>query len=227
MNLVYPLEKKGVKTSGFGNRKHQVEDSTIHHNGIDIGVPDGTSVISVANGEVVRSDMKDKNGYGNFIIVKHNVDGETFFSCYAHLTKRLVDVGDKVKKGEKIAESGGGQGISGGGGMSTGPHLHFEIRKSVTGGWVNPESYINGAPITKGFGGKENKKDLSDDGLAATLMSIANDYVLKPVGDVLDKSETIKLFKKMAADVEKEYEASDKGMWEQNERLKKIIKKIL
>ena len=68
---------------------------------------------------------------------------------------------------------------------------------------------------------------MSDDGLAATLMSIANDYVLKPVGDLLDKSETIKLFKKMAADVEKEYEASDKGMWEQNERLKKIIKKIL
>jgi murein DD-endopeptidase MepM/ murein hydrolase activator NlpD len=165
MNLVYPLEKKGVKTSGFGNREHPVKGDTIHHNGIDIGVPDGTSVISVTNGEVVRSDMKDKNGYGNFIIVKHNVDGETFFSCYAHLTKRLVDVGDKVKKGEKIAESGGGQGISGGGGMSTGPHLHFEIRKSVTGGWTNPEPYISGTPITKGFGGKENKKDLSDDGL--------------------------------------------------------------
>ena len=150
MKLVYPLSKKGTKTSGFGPRWGK------HHNGIDIAIPDGSDVISVADGEVVRSDMRNKRGYGNFIIIKHNVDGENFYSAYAHLTQRLVDVGDKVKQGQKIAESGGGQGLEGGGGKSTGPHLHFEIRKSESGNWVNPEKYLSGAEIVSGeIGNKE------------------------------------------------------------------------
>lgn len=151
MKLVYPLSIKGSKTSGFGPRWGK------HHNGIDIGVPDGTDVISVADGEVVRSDMQNKRGYGNFIIIKHNVDGENFYSAYAHLTQRLVDVGDKVKQGQKIAESGGGQGLKGGAGKSTGPHLHFEIRKSESGDWVNPEKYLSGAEIVKGEVGDKEK----------------------------------------------------------------------
>ena len=144
MNLIYPLSTKGSKTSGFGPR------NGAHHNGIDIGVPDGTGVNSVADGEVVRADMKNYYGYGNFIIIKHDLDGETFYSAYAHLTKMLVSVGDKVKQGDQIALSGGGQGLAGGGGKSTGPHLHFEIRKSKNGNWVNPESYISGKEIVKG-----------------------------------------------------------------------------
>ena len=144
MNLIYPLSKKGSKTSGFGPRNGRP------HNGIDIGVPDGTGVNSVADGEVVRADMRDYKGYGNFIIIKHDLDGETFYSAYAHLTKMLVSVGNKVKQGEQIALSGGGQGLAGGAGLSTGPHLHFEIRKSQNGNWVNPESYISGKEIVKG-----------------------------------------------------------------------------
>ena len=156
MKLVYPLSKKGTKTSGYGYRTHPIKGGKKHHNGIDISIPDGSDVISVADGEVVRSDMRNKRGYGNFIIIKHNVDGENFYSAYAHLTQRLVDVGDKVKQGQKIAESGGGQGLEGGGGLSTGPHLHFEIRKSETGDWVNPEKYLSGAEIVKGeIGDKE------------------------------------------------------------------------
>ena len=150
MKLVYPLSKKGTKTSGYGYRTHPIKGGKKHHNGIDISIPDGSDVISVADGEVVRSDMRNKSGYGNLIIIKHNVDGENFYSAYAHLTQRLVDAGDKVKQGQKIAESGGGQGLEGGGGLSTGPHLHFEIRKSETGDWVNPEKYLSGAEIVKG-----------------------------------------------------------------------------
>ena len=150
MNLIYPLSKKGSKTSGFGPRNGRP------HNGIDIGVPDGTGVNSVADGEVVRADMRDYKGYGNFIIIKHDLDGETFYSAYAHLTKMLVSVGNKVKQGEQIALSGGGQGLAGGAGLSTGPHLHFEIRKSESGNWVNPEKYLSGAEIVKGeIGDKE------------------------------------------------------------------------
>ena len=100
MNLIYPLSIKGRKTSGFGPRWGK------NHNGIDIGVPDGTGVNSVADGEVVRADMKDYEGYGNFIIIKHDLDGETFYSAYAHLTKMLVSVGNKVKQGDRIALSG-------------------------------------------------------------------------------------------------------------------------
>lgn len=147
MTLNYPLPSKGTKTSGYGYRTHPVKGKKTHHNGIDIGIPDGTDVYSVADGEVVRSDMKDLNGYGNFIIIKHSEDGETFYSAYAHLTKRLVEVGDKVTKGENIAKSGGGQGVTEGGGLSTGPHLHFEIRKSLNGDWVNPETYLNNSEI--------------------------------------------------------------------------------
>lgn len=156
MKLVYPLSKKGTKTSGYGYRTHPIKGGKKHHNGIDISIPDGSDVISVADGEVVRSDMRNKSGYGNLIIIKHNVDGENFYSAYAHLTQRLVDAGDKVKQGQKIAESGGGQGLEGGGGLSTGPHLHFEIRKSETGDWVNPDKYLSGAEIVSGeIGNKE------------------------------------------------------------------------
>ena len=157
MKLTYPLSIKGTKTSGYGYRTHPIKGTQGHHNGVDIGVPDGTDVFSVADGEVVRSDMKDRKGYGNLIIIKHSEDGETFYSAYAHLTERLVDVGDKVGQGDKIAESGGGQGLDNGGGLSTGPHLHFEIRKSIDGDWVNPEPYISGSEIVKGDFDKEDE----------------------------------------------------------------------
>jgi murein DD-endopeptidase MepM/ murein hydrolase activator NlpD len=147
---IYPLSIKGTKSSGYGWRNHPIKRKRKHHNGIDIAVPDGTGVNSVADGEVVRADMRDYEGYGNFIIVKHDLDGETFYSAYAHLTKMLVSVGNKVKQGQQIALSGGGQGLAKGGGMSTGPHLHFEIRKTKTGGWVDPEPYLSGGGIVDG-----------------------------------------------------------------------------
>ena len=171
MKLIYPLEIKGKKTSGFGYRVHPIKKTRTHHNGIDLGVDDGTVVNSVAEGEVVRSDMRNYRGYGNFIIIKHDIDGETFYSAYAHLTKRLVDVGDKVKQGEKIALSGGGQGLAGGGGLSTGPHLHFEIRKSMNGDWVNPEPYINGGEIIKGDLKPESKEKEKEKPLSSLVVT--------------------------------------------------------
>jgi murein DD-endopeptidase MepM/ murein hydrolase activator NlpD len=174
MKLTYPLSSKGTKTSGYGYRTHPVKGTRTHHNGVDIGVPDGTEVYSVADGEVVRSDMRDRNGYGNFIIIKHSEDGETFYSAYAHLTKRLVEVGDEVNQGDKIALSGGGQGVAGGGGLSTGPHLHFEIRKSKDGDWVNPEPYISGSEIVKGdiSSDSEEKKSIKIEDLVVTYDSL-------------------------------------------------------
>jgi murein DD-endopeptidase MepM/ murein hydrolase activator NlpD len=152
--LSYPLGKKGVKTSNYGPRWGR------NHNGVDIGVPDGTDVLAVADGVVARSDMRDKNGYGNFICIEHDdIGGKTKFSCYAHLTKRLKEVGDEVTQGEIIAKSGGGQGKSGGAGSSTGPHLHFEIRNSLSGDFEDPWPYITGAAIVTSTGESDGKID--------------------------------------------------------------------
>ena len=226
MNLIYPLEKKGTKTSGFGNRIHPVKKKKIHHNGIDIGIPNGTSVRSVADGEVVRSDMRDKNGYGNFIIIKHNLDGKTKYSCYAHLTKRLVDVGDKVVQGEEIAKSGGGQGLSQGGGMTTGPHLHFEIRNKITGDWEDPEKYIGSAQISKGK--TDKKQDTEDDNEIENLIT----KITKGTSSGIDKLK--KLFKDIGLSEEEEKHFTKIVLSEQDEttkhnisRIKDIMKKVI
>lgn len=148
MNTVYPLEKKGVITSDYGPRDGG------QHRGIDIGVPSGTKVKSIYDGDVVRSDMIDKDGYGNFILVKHEIDGETLYSGYAHLTKRNVNEGDKVKKGQNIGLSGGSQGKENGAGNSKKDHLHFEIRKTKDGNWINPENFLGAGIASSTFEGE-------------------------------------------------------------------------
>jgi hypothetical protein len=221
MILSYPLPTKGTKTSGFGYRTHPVKGGKTHHNGIDIGVPDGTEVRSVADGEVVRSDMKDRKGYGNFIIIKHSEGGETFYSAYAHLTKRMVDVGDKVKKGEQIALSGGGQGLDGGGGLSTGPHLHFEIRKTKDGDWVNPEPYLNNGEIAKDT---DMEVDVKKDG------DLTKDLNLTNLSDEKIKELLASLMKipELGAKIRKERGLDENDQLnEEIDKMKNLIKKIL
>ncbi len=199
MNVSYPLEKKGTITSGFGPRGGR------NHNGIDIGVPDGTSVKSIGDGKVVRSDMTDYGGYGNFIIVEHNIDGQKLYSAYAHLTKRLVNVGNTVKKGQEIGKSGGGQGLAGGSGSSSGPHLHFEIRKTISGGWVNPAPYLTGEILLTSPTNNDADvdTDTDDNGLFGNV-----DW--KKMG-----GEALNFFKNLKGDIEKKYQTSNKEMWEE------------
>lgn len=136
VSTVYPLEKKYPVNRDFGMDFHPIHKKYKMHQGVDVACPTGTKVRSIANGEVVRSDMNDSKGYGNFIVVKHNINGEVLYSAYAHLSKRNVNVGDKVKKGDII-------GISGATGGVTGPHLHFEIRKSLGGDQIQPIEFLN------------------------------------------------------------------------------------
>ncbi len=113
----------GYVTSGFGwrwGRKHQ---------GIDIGVPTGTPVKAADGGVVVFSGTK--GGYGKCVIIDHGANLKTL---YAHNSKLHVRKGDKVFKGQVIADSGNT-------GRSTGPHLHFEIRKNNVP--VNPTKYLS------------------------------------------------------------------------------------
>ena len=155
MNLEFPLEKKFPLGSGFGPRGALAGGKIKAHNhkGQDIAAPTGTKVKSVADGVVVRSTPPEQSGgYGNFIIVKHT----DFYSAYGHLSKREVNKGDTVKKGQLI-------GLVGSTGMSTGPHLHFEIRKSENGQQVDPKPYLTGSEINSTILGKTDGGTKTDD----------------------------------------------------------------
>jgi len=114
---VYP--GNGRVTSSFGWRIHPVKKTRKFHTGIDISVPSGTTMYAIGDGIVVSSETQ--RGYGNTILVMHNINGKVYYSRYAHLSKR-APVGTKVERGKPIAGT-----KSGNTGMSTGAHLHFEV----------------------------------------------------------------------------------------------------
>ena len=117
-------------TSQYGNRNHPILKKKKMHTGIDIAVPSGTSVIAANAGKVIYSGYN--GGYGNTVIIDH---GGKISTLYAHNSKLLVKVGDKVEKGKVISKSGST-------GLSTGPHLHFEVREN--GQHVDPMKYLTG-----------------------------------------------------------------------------------
>jgi len=118
----------GRVSSGFGVRRHPVFGGRRMHNGIDIAARHGTNVFAADSGSVIISTYG--GGYGNYIVVSHG-NGTT--TLYAHLSSRKVSVGTAVKKGQVI-------GLIGSTGVSTGPHLHFEV--SVSGKRINPLSKL-------------------------------------------------------------------------------------
>lgn len=123
----------GVKmiTSNYGPRNCPYHGRETH-SGIDIGAATGTKVVAAAAGTIV---MSGNNGdYGNCIIVNH---GKSIWTLYAHCSSLLVKNGDKVKEKQAIAKVGST-------GNSTGPHLHFEVRKgaNTTESHTNPWSYV-------------------------------------------------------------------------------------
>lgn len=115
---------KGVLTTGFGYSRYVNDKLTNRHSGLDIAAPIGTPIYASNNGIVVYSDYL--NVTGHTIIIDH---GGNIFTGYAHMNKRIVKKGDKVKKGESI-------GTVGNSGFSTGPHLHFTLSIGTT--FVNP-----------------------------------------------------------------------------------------
>jgi murein DD-endopeptidase MepM/ murein hydrolase activator NlpD len=106
-------------TSGFGMRFHPVLGYTRMHKGIDFGVPIGTPVMSAGAGTVAF--MGWENGYGRFVVVNH---GNGYSTAYGHLSRFApgMHLGSHVGQAQVIAYSGNT-------GMTTGPHLHYEIRQ--------------------------------------------------------------------------------------------------
>ena len=129
--FIKPVE--GKITSDFGYRTAPTSGATSNHSGIDIAVPIGTPVKSMADGTVVAANG-GMRGYGNGVFIDHGyINGKHVVSEYGHLNSFDVKVGDKVKQGQVIAKSGNT-------GVSTGPHLHITVRENKTP--VDPKKYI-------------------------------------------------------------------------------------
>ena len=134
ITFVNPLERGSYKVSStYGERKHPITGEIYFHRAVDLAAPKGTPVQAAAAGTatVVVADAKQGNNMGKYIEVQHQ---NGFKTRYTQLSDVAVEEGQMVTRGEKIGEVGSS-------GLSTGPHLHFEIWKD--GEHVNPADYID------------------------------------------------------------------------------------
>ncbi|NOC44345.1 DUF5930 domain-containing protein [Ruegeria sp. HKCCD7559] len=118
-------------TSGYGSRRDPKTGGRRMHNGVDFAGPQGTDIFATADGVVTHAGWQ--SGFGRLVKIKHAFGIETL---YAHNTKINVKVGQRVSRGDHIADMGST-------GRSTGTHLHYEVR--VNGKPVNPMTYIKAA----------------------------------------------------------------------------------
>ncbi len=127
---IKPISNKELTRFGspFGMRMHPIKHRLIMHTGIDLTAPTGTPIHAPGDGIVVRAEHS-RGGYGNSIRIDH---GFGYMTLYGHCSKILVRPGQKVKRGDII-------GLVGSTGLSTAPHLHYEVR--INGKWVNPVNF--------------------------------------------------------------------------------------
>ena len=140
MDLIWPVETRSI-SSAWGprmrskiirvknhNKKKRVRYRS-SHKGVDLNAPTGTCVFAAMDGQVIAVGRQRQ--YGNFVTIDH---GNGVATHYGHHRTNLVEVGDVVRRGQKIAEVGRT-------GNATGPHLHFELR--VDGSQRNPLPFMN------------------------------------------------------------------------------------
>lgn len=125
------LPINGWISSGFGYRRHPYYGTYKLHAGVDIVADPGTPVRAPANGLVIFSGLR--SGYGKVVVIDHGYGIRTLF---AHNSKLFINAGSAVKRGQLISEVGST-------GRSTGPHLHYEVRKN--GVPVNPVTFFSSA----------------------------------------------------------------------------------
>ena len=169
--MVYPLSGNPQITSQFGKIRHltfnngqQSPSYGKPHGGVDYGVPEGTPVYAVTDG-VVEPTGYDAPGFGNYIKTSNSDGSENFFG---HLSRKLLEGGARVKAGDLV-------GYSGNSGSSTGPHLHFEVRKG--GNKLDPLAYLAGADANNLNAGSVPSSENS-----LTLRKGAGNLILQPMG---------------------------------------------
>lgn len=140
MDLIWPVETRSI-SSAWGPRMRSKVIRVKNHNkkkrvryrgshkGVDLNAPSGTSVFAAMDGQVVAVGRQRQ--YGNFVTIDH---GNGVVTHYGHHRTNLVEIGDVVRRGQKIAEVGRT-------GNATGPHLHFELR--MDGSQRNPLPFMN------------------------------------------------------------------------------------
>lgn len=130
-SMTWPCPSSHNITSPYGMRKHPILRKYKLHTGVDIGADKGASIVAANSGTVIMAHY-DNSGYGKMVVIDH---GGGITTLYAHASKICVSVGQTVKAGEVIAKVGST-------GLSTGNHLHFEVR--VNGETKNPmKGYIS------------------------------------------------------------------------------------
>ncbi len=134
-NLVWPSYCTYI-TSRQGPRTHPVTGEYKNHGGTDIGASYGSAIYAADSGTVVRSSDGWNGGWGNYVMIDH---GNGMQTLYAHMSSRAVSVGQTVSRGQTI-------GYVGSTGMSTGPHLHFEMY--VNGSRIDPQTRYPGVSFT-------------------------------------------------------------------------------
>ena len=137
--VVFPLpEGTWVATSPFGPRTHPITgELESFHTGADFAAPDGTPILAAADGQVTVAEYSEQ--WGGQVVIEHRIDGAQVATAYIHMWQHgiHVAVGDQVRAGQHIADVGSS-------GMSTGPHLHFEVRDGgTTGDYIDPAAWLN------------------------------------------------------------------------------------
>ena len=122
--LLFPVIGQAITSSGFGWRLHPILGNWLMHAGRDFAAPQGTPVVAALSGRVVSSGLA--GGYGIAIVLEHSAPRRR--TLYGHLSELYVKAGQTVLQGEVIGRVGST-------GLSTGPHLHFELRQPSNGGW--------------------------------------------------------------------------------------------
>ncbi|MFD2179832.1 M23 family metallopeptidase [Veronia pacifica] len=160
--------KKFRYSSGFGSRKHPVTGKKKFHLGLDLTANIGTPIYAPADGVVEYKRNNRKTGYGNVLKVGHAFG---FMTLYAHLEKFNVKLGQFVRKGDLIAWTGNT-------GLSTGPHLHYEVR--FVGRALNPSFFMSWTPESfESLLHKEKRVDWANlisiiEGMVATNIQVAS-----------------------------------------------------
>lgn len=126
--LAWPVPDSYRITDTFGGRIHPISGVYHHHTGIDVGAATGSTLVAAQSGTVILSAWN--GGYGNCVMINH---GNGMVTLYGHMNAFYVSSGQWVEKGQSIGEVGNT-------GLSTGPHLHFEV--ILNGAKVNPMNYL-------------------------------------------------------------------------------------